>query len=256
MAIRHLIERALRDPKKIPLVFTTKGWAAVFGEMRANARRRRAEAELSRRKSEWSTAWKHSDAYSQRASYLSYDEYQAHQVSKLDEMIADQTAVKSEADTVLFRRRLEGAGLVPPQSVLCLGARLGSEVEAFISLGHFAVGIDLNPGPKNSFVMTGDFHALQFADASIDCVYTNSLDHAFDVPRIASEVRRVLKPAGTFLLEAVDGFEEGYLAGPRDCTHWRTARGFAEEIARIGDFRIEQHARPAPRWQQFVMRKV
>jgi ubiquinone/menaquinone biosynthesis C-methylase UbiE len=159
---------------------------------------------------------------------------------------------------LMFRRRFEPVPLAPHSSVLCLAARLGSEVEAFISLGHFAIGIDLNPGPDNPFVVSGDFHALQFADHSVDCVYTNSLDHAFDIEKITREVRRVLKPGGMFLLEAVAGHEEGYLVGPHDTTHWPTAAQFAATVARIGGFSIESSAdlaeRGSAQWFQFLLK--
>ena len=54
----------------------------------------------------------------------------------------------------------------------------------FIDHGAFAVGIDLNPGRDNRWVVIGDFHALQYADASVDVVYTNSFDHVFELERV------------------------------------------------------------------------
>jgi hypothetical protein len=48
----------------------------------------------------------------------------------------------------------------------------------------FSVGIDLNPGPRNGYVLHGDFHNIIFADASIDAVYTNALDHSFDLQEL------------------------------------------------------------------------
>jgi len=79
----------------------------------------------------------------------------------------------------------------------------------FIDHGVFAVRIDLNPGRDNRRMVVGDFHALQYADASVDVVYTNSLDHAFELERVLAEVRRVLKPEGTCLVEVGLGTEEG-----------------------------------------------
>jgi SAM-dependent methyltransferase len=93
--------------------------------------------------------------------------------------------------------------------VLCLGARLGTEVKAFHDLGCFAVGIDLNPGLNSRHVLNGDFHALQFPSGSVDLVFTNSLDHAFDAERVLAEVRRVLVPGGVLLLDVVRGEAEG-----------------------------------------------
>ena len=49
--------------------------------------------------------------------------------------------------------------------MLCLGARLGTEVRALHNLGYFAIGIDLNPGVDNPYVLMGDFHKLVFPTA-------------------------------------------------------------------------------------------
>ena len=97
----------------------------------------------------------------------------------------------------------------PDRTVLCLAARIGTEVKAFLDLGCRAIGIDLNPGKENPYVVQGDFHDLQYAPQSMDVVYTNSLDHAFDLERIAKEVLKVLKPDGLFLVEAVQGRDQG-----------------------------------------------
>ena len=160
-------------------------------------RRRRAAPEIR------ALPWQASDGSLRRRGYASYEQYLAHQVAKLDQIeLSAYDAVYREA----LRERLRAAG-VPRrgESVLCLGARIGTECKAFLDLGAFALGVDLNPGPDNRFVVTGDFHALQFADASVDWVFTNALDHAFDLPRVLAEVRRVLKPAGGLIAEIVAG---------------------------------------------------
>src|ERR1700752_401354 len=102
-----------------------------------------------------------------RREYASYDDYVAHQRSKL----ATIKNPKRKREVLLNGLR-ERLGPHPENtrgtSVICLGARYGAECEAFIERGAFAVGVDLNPGPSNRFVVTGDFHAMQYADASID----------------------------------------------------------------------------------------
>jgi SAM-dependent methyltransferase len=140
----------------------------------------------------------------ERRQYATYDDYVAHQRSKLD--------IKGPRYLVEYDRRFlqalserlrQGDGTVEltGRSVLCLAARIGTEVRAFQSCGAFAVGIDLNPGPDNRWVLPGDFHALQFADRSIDVVYTNSFDHVLNPATVIAEIRRVLKPSGVVLLE-------------------------------------------------------
>ena len=101
-----------------------------------------------------------------------------------------------------LRDRLMGCGQdLRGKSVLCLAARIGTEVKAFIDLRSFVVGVDLNPGPDNPYVLLGDFHSLQFADGCVDIVFTNSLDHALEPARLAAETERVLKPDGLVILE-------------------------------------------------------
>lgn len=90
-------------------------------------------------------------------------------------------------------------------NVLCLGARQGTEVKAFLDLGCFAVGIDLCPGKENKFVLFGDFHDLQFPAESADVIFTNSLDHLFDAKKLLDEITRVLKPGGILIIEAIHG---------------------------------------------------
>ena len=86
-------------------------------------------------------------------------------------------------------------------SALCLGARTGTEVKAFLDVGCFAIGIDLNPGKDNKYVVTGDFHNLQYPDNSVDIVFTNSLDHVYRIRKFLMEVTRVLIQGGKFIVE-------------------------------------------------------
>ena len=120
------------------------------------------------------------------------------------------------------------------RTVLCLAARIGTEVKAFLDLRAFAVGIDLNPGADNRYVVHGDFHDLQFAPGSIDVVYTNSLDHAFDIDRIAKEVLKVLKPDGVFLVEAVQGRDKGTNPGFFESFFWKNIDELIRQIAAAG----------------------
>ena len=142
------------------------------------------------------------------------------------------------------------------RSVLCLAARQGSEVRAFIDRGAFAVGIDLNPGPSNRWVVVGDFHDLQFADGSIDYVYTNSLDHAFDLDRIIAEVRRVLRDGGAFIVEANTSDGDGAHAGPYEATVWHDLAPLEQRIHSFG-FRLESRSSFEAPWpgEQLLFRR-
>ena len=86
--------------------------------------------------------------------------------------------------------------------ILCAGARQGTEVEVLHDLGYKnAYGIDLNPGPENPFVRHGDFMRLENADSSVDMIYSNCVDHAFDLQAFFKEHSRVLKPDGYVLYD-------------------------------------------------------
>lgn len=240
-AIKLSIDAVRREPSKLAMAFSLEGYRKFARILRGRKKTAEQAAREQREKqSEFaSQAWIHRGNISQRR-YDSYETYSAHQRSKLDDLLVTTDFSRNTKSTRLFRQRFELAReILPGSSVLCLAARIGSEVEAFISLGHFAIGIDLNPGPKNPYVVVGDFHKLVFADQSVDCVYTNSLDHAFDLERVAREVSRVLKPGGIFMLDAVYGYEEGYTVGNHDAAHWATVEGFAQNMAEWGGFKLE-----------------
>jgi SAM-dependent methyltransferase len=194
-----------------------------------------------------------------RRSYASYDDYVAHQASKLGKIVHRLRETEDE-DYAEFRRRFEGcAALHDARSVLCLGARLGTEVRALHALGHFAIGIDLNPGEANPYVLPGDFHSIVFPDGSIDALYTNALDHVFDLDKVIGEVRRLLRPGGVLVVDLVQGYGEGYVPGEFEATIWRDRGSFIERIGQLGGFMIEEmrdlgHTR-RDHWTQVVFRK-
>ena len=163
--------------------------------------------------------WNGPDDAIQKRQYDSYETYLEHQKAKLE--THDFANYDAEFRTAL-RERLSGIDLAwQGRTVLCLAARIGTEVKAFLDLGCFAIGIDLNPGKENRYVVHGDFHDLQFAPGSVDVVYTNSLDHAFDIDRIAKEVMKVLKPDGLLIMEAVQGRDQGVNPGFFESFFWK-----------------------------------
>jgi SAM-dependent methyltransferase len=171
------------------------------------------------------------DAF-QKRSYRSYEAYVEHQKAKLE------THEFGKYDTQ-FRAALRDRLSVleidwPGRNVLCLAARIGTEVKAFLDLGATAIGIDLNPGPDNPYVVHGDFHDLQFAPGSMDVAYTNSLDHAFDIGRIAQEVLKVLKLDGVFIVEAAHGRDQGVNPGFFESFFWKNLDELIRGIEKTG----------------------
>ncbi len=239
----------LRTPKPVKRVYQRLRYGAA-GKQAKYARK----AALRRQRFE-SERWARDDDMAAR-NYASYDEYLEHQAEKLDR-IFERRVEKDEEDYAEFLRRFrECRELRGKRDVLCLGARLGTEVRALIELGYFAVGIDLNPGPGNQWVMHGDFHSLVFADRSVDAVYCNALDHVFDLPRVVGEVARVLRDDGVFVADVLPGFEEGFTPGEYEATHWRTVDVLAGRIQAAAPLeeiaRRDHGSRRRDQWLQLV----
>lgn len=231
---------------------------ARFGFGDRGRLRKQAFREAQRQKAFESERWDRSGAVVRR-TYASYAEYLAHQSAKLAQ-VSERLAETESEDLAEFERRFAlCAELADCRNVLCLGARLGTEVEALHRRGLFAVGIDLNPGANNSRVLPGDFHALVFADGSVDAVYTNALDHAFDLGKLLAEVRRVLRPGGILIADVLDGFAEGFTPGEYEALHWRDVDTLCARIVEVGAL-AEVARRPLGhtrrnRWTQVVFRK-
>ena len=206
-----------------------------------------------------SKLWQKNDGLAKR-QYDSYEDYLDHQSSKLDRVKhrLDETYADDLAE---FRRRFSlCCELKGRRSILCLGARIGTEVQALHDLGYFAVGIDLNPGPESLLVLKGDFHALQFPDGSVDAVYTNCLDHVFDLPRMMREIERVLRPGGIFVADVLPGFEEGWTPGNYEAAHWPRLDVVIDAMTEAAAFKVAarrdmgQHRRDP--WTQVVLERL
>ena len=149
--------------------------------------------------------------------YRHYSDYVRHQKAKLRTKNLDHYDTRFRA---ALRDRLERLDIPRGSSAICLAARIGTEVRAFHDIGCFAVGIDLNPGKGNPLVLPGDFHNIQFTNSTVDCVYTNSLDHAYDVRRVVEEIARLLKSGGIAIVEVMVGEDAGGRSGYYESTFW------------------------------------
>jgi SAM-dependent methyltransferase len=177
--------------------------------------------------------WREKDGFRARM-YSTYVAYQEHQVSKLGKLKLDEYNERLRRELASRVKRIPE--ITRGATVLCLGARLGPECQSFIDSGAVAIGIDLNPGVSNHFVVTGDFHDVQYADGSFDAVYTNALDHAFDLERVIAEARRVLKPSGVLIAEIVRGSKDdgGREPGDFESIWWERVDDVTARIERIG----------------------
>ncbi len=132
--------------------------------------------------------------------YASYEEYVEHQKQKIIEIMK---AYGGFSLRVLLRQRLDFwkrfrvIDLPSDAKILCLGARFGTEVEVLRDMGYAnALGTDLEPGPENPYVVPGDFMKVDAAVGSIDMIYCNAVDHAYNLPDFFKEHARILKTDG------------------------------------------------------------
>jgi len=180
-----------------------------------------------------------------RRVYPSYQDYLRRQQSKLAYL--DLSRYETEYQGLLSERLSGLDNLKKGCVVLCLGARLGAEVRAFHDCGCFAVGLDLNPGEQNRYVLHGDFHQLQFPRESADVIFSNSLDHVFAVDRFIAEIRRVLKSGGLLLLETMKGHAEGVSPDPYASLWWNSVDDVVALFRRHG-FQAHQRTAFAEPW--------
>jgi len=139
--------------------------------------------------------------------YKNYEKYLRHQSKKFDIGFSKKikkfmpehfpNSVKS------FEKRINGfKDYIKQGKVLCLGARTGAEVMAFRNLGFpDAIGIDINPGKNNEYVIKGDFNNMNFEDNSFDTVYSNCIDHAWNLRELSKEIFRVSNKNAILILE-------------------------------------------------------
>jgi SAM-dependent methyltransferase len=169
-----------------------------------------------------------------RKRYKDYNAYLTEQKSKLNggiEFLKDYDKIYHKE----LSERLKGLDFINGHKpyVLCLGARQGTEVRAFRDNGCFAVGIDLNPGKENPYVMKGDFHDIDFPENSVDIVFTNSIDHVYRPQKFLGEISRVLKPGGYMVLE-IEPRKDTDTQDRWACLGWNDSDDLVNLIERFG----------------------
>jgi len=139
--------------------------------------------------------------------YDTYEEYLMHQQHKFSGILKAKGGFTNWIILryrIKFYRRFSHLSNFLPKSakILCAGARQGTEVEVLHDLGFKnSFGIDLNPGPDNKYVRVGDFMNLEIENASIDMIYSNCIDHAYNIEKFFAEHYRVLRPNGYALYD-------------------------------------------------------
>ncbi|AAF97978.1 F21J9.14 [Arabidopsis thaliana] len=140
-----------------------------------------------------------------RPGYTSYDYYIQRQLNKTLNPRLRTIWMTRDWDRKIkvfsrFFQDLKRQGLLSKDSkCLCLGARVGQEVEALKRVGvNDSVGMDLVPYPP--LVVKGDFHHQPFDDETFDFEFSNVFDHALYPDKFVGEIERTLRPGGLCVL--------------------------------------------------------
>ncbi|XP_021744027.1 uncharacterized protein LOC110710076 [Chenopodium quinoa] len=140
-----------------------------------------------------------------RPGYTTYDTYIKKQLNKTLNPKLRHLWTTRDWDRKIrvfssFFSHLKDSSLLSNSSkALCIGARVGQEVEALRRVGvSDSIGIDLVPCPP--LVIHGDFHKQPFEDETFDFEFSNVFDHALYPEKFVREIERTLKPAGVCVL--------------------------------------------------------
>ncbi|XP_054807845.1 uncharacterized protein LOC129310044 [Prosopis cineraria] len=140
-----------------------------------------------------------------RPGYSSYDAYIRRQLDKTLNPKLRQIWTTRDWDRKIsvfsqYFQKLQAENLLRNSSKsLCIGARVGQEVEALRRIGvSESVGIDLVPYPP--LVLKGDFHEQPFENETFDFEFSNVFDHALYPERFVGEIERTLKRGGVCVL--------------------------------------------------------
>ncbi|PWA62488.1 S-adenosyl-L-methionine-dependent methyltransferases superfamily protein [Artemisia annua] len=140
-----------------------------------------------------------------RPGYTSYDKYIRHQLHKTTNPKLRNIWTTRDWDRKIrvfarfFTQLKHEKFLSNSSKALCIGARMGQEVEALKRVGvNDSIGLDLVPYPPN--VIKGDFHHQPFNDSTFDFEFSNVFDHALYPDKFVGEIQRTLKPGGICVL--------------------------------------------------------
>ncbi len=162
--------------------------------------------------------YRHRDLYAQ--NQIKFSDQKFSKVSaRLEEIVFLRTVITS------FENRL-GPLLGAP--VVCMGVRNGAEIDYWtrqLDLGarlrkrtlsrtrvpaeEFyrlpSSGVEISPGVSRPDVWCGDYARLPESwTGKFRLVYSNSLDHAFDLAETVAEWERILRPGGLLVLQTPD----------------------------------------------------
>jgi len=144
-----------------------------------------------------------------KKTYTDYNQYIEHQSKKNDlNAVIDFHTKNWDKITKNFEIRFKRLNFVKDtenksdKKTLCVGARAGQEVQGLINCGYQSIGIDVNPMKGyEHLVKKGDAHHTNFEDNTFDVIYTNVIDHIYNLPLFIKECNRILKNDGYMIFD-------------------------------------------------------
>jgi hypothetical protein len=200
----------------------------------------------------WQQHWQDGLLY---RDYADYDEYRTHQQQKFDEILKLKGGFNNKVIAeyrLKFYRRFKYISKLLPQTacIVCAGARQGTEVEVLHDLGFKnTYGIDLNPGPDNSWVRFGDFMHMENDTSSVDLIYSNCVDHAFNLADFLAEHRRVIQPNGYILYDLA--LASGSALGPFEAVAWQSEESLIKLMLHYFETIVRVESEPGWKWVLF-----
>jgi SAM-dependent methyltransferase len=139
-----------------------------------------------------------------RYGITDYEDYKIGQVSRSSSKWGSVSFKSYEFATVM--PRIDAVIGKEWKSVVCMGIRNGNEYFSFKQLypGKTVYGVDINPRVvdvgDNCFAY--DFnHLPRDWSNKFDVLYSNSIDHSFDIRKTLNQWYRVVKNGGYFILD-------------------------------------------------------
>jgi SAM-dependent methyltransferase len=139
-----------------------------------------------------------------------------------------------------FEDEFKNINFLNIQNILCVAARMGTEVHTLRNLKYNAIGIDIYYPKSSKYVHYGEFEDIPYYDHSFDAIYTNSIDHLYSLKKSIIEFNRVLKINGFLIIRLQKGFDEISTNLFRDYESfaWSKKEDIFNEILKIGHYNL------------------
>ena len=187
--------------------------------------------------------------------FFSYKFYLFHQ--KLKTFFRFQK-LKDSYDTHLkkFENEFKNIEYLGVKKILCIAARLGTEVHALRNLNYDAIGIDIFVTKNNKYVHYGEFEKIPYENKTFDAIYTNSVDHIFNIKKTVNEIDRVLKKGGYLLINLMKGTDEGYdMAGTFESLVWKKRSDILFKIVEISNYKLVKEVDTTKTTTLYILKK-